>query len=366
MSKANVVNFNNVNKKNSINLSDYKTKKMFCPVRSKNEQCYYIPLNEVNDVTHNPARAKGTDEAKVNQIFDSLITAPEGQEEPICLEWNPATAEWDKVFGYNRAWATSKAYKKGYSIQNHPKDRSPGIWAWVFTGSPPERTTLQLRENANKKPSSPATKDEVVVLLAKYIAQGGLSTGAYKKAFTSLDDDAKYKRAKEYMKQTAPFWGGRRFIGVWNKLTQDGKSSVGLSYKTWSKDRLAKYYCAHNKLGIKMEDLDDKLSGSVVEKGTTKYGIYFVTQRAEIGGALPTNVCKKKVKEKVDKIILICALNDATVGSVDGVRKTFVTNATWWNNNIFDVFDEVCWMPQTKKETDAHLFKGEWVGVHTF
>ena len=89
-------------------------------------------------------------------------------------------------------------------------------------------------------------------------------------------------------------------------------------------------------------------------------------ERAEIGGALPTNVCEKKVKEKVDKIILICALNDATVGSVDGVRKTFVTNATWWNNNIFDVFDEVCWMPQTKKETDAHLFKGEWVGVHTF
>ena len=201
--------------------------------------------------------------------------------------------------------------------------------------------------------------------MRKYIDQGGLTNG-YEVSFTSLGDDAKYKRAKEYMKKTAPFWGERRFKGVWNKLTQDGKSSIGLSFKTWSKDRLAKYYCAHNKLGIKMEDLDDKLSGSVVSKGATKYGIYFVTQSTEMAGALPTNVCKKKVKEKVDKMILICAVNNATVGTVEEVRNTFIVNAAWWNNNIFDVFDQVYWMPQTKKETDAHLIKGEWSGQHTF
>ena len=243
----------------------------------------------------------------------------------------------------------------GFAIANHPANEPPGIWAWIFTGSPAEKTTLQLRENANKKPHSPATKQQVVKLLGQYISQGGFG-----QIWWTYSDTQKYDCARKYMMVTAPIWGSRKFKGVWNLLTQNGNSKVALSFRTWSKDKLAEYFCAHNPYGIVKGDLDAKLSGSKVIKNGKKYGIYFVSAKTEIAGALPTNASKLRVKRDIDEMIVVCAFNDSTVTGIKNHRKAFVDDSEWWNTEIKHVFDHIYFMPQTKKETDNMMVAGQW------
>ena len=347
----------------TCNLQNYQKQNQSCPVLGTTRACYFIPLSDIESYSHNPARSSGTDPSAVVQLLDSLISDPQGQLEPICVEWNPATGKFDIVFGCHREWATSDAYAKGYQIANHPQAGVPGIWAWSFLGSAAERTALQLRENGNKKPSSPAKKGEVVNLLRQYISQGGLDIN-YSTPFATLNDDSKYQRAKEFMKKTAPFWGQRRFKGVWNQYTLNGSSNAGLSFTTYSKSKLAEYFCSNNPYGIKSEDLNSdvkKLSGSVVKIGNTTYGIYFVNASSEVGGALPTSASRKRHSKKVDHMIVVAAINDAETATISGKRTNFEARLSSWNNDIYDAFDEIFWMPQTIAETQKHIIRGTWI-----
>lgn len=347
------------NASTSCNLQNYTSQRMECPVDGI-KTCYFVPLSDIESLSHNPARTGGTLPIKVAQILESIISDPRGQIEPICLEWNPATGKFDIVFGCHREWATSDAYAKGLAIANHPITGEAGIWAWIFTGSPAQRTALKMRENGDKLPSSPATKDEMVNMLREYISQGGLDIG-YPTSFVSLSDKEKYNRARDFMKSNTPFWGGRKFKGVWNKLTQNGNSNVGLSFATYSKVRLSQFFCAHNPYGIKESDLDSKLSGSVVEIDNVVYGIYFASQKSEMGGALPTNASLLRHNKNIDHMIVVGVLNDSTTATVAASRITFQKKAQRWNKNIFNAFDEIFWMPQTQKECAAHILAGTWV-----
>jgi len=347
----------------SCNLQNYKNQRMECPVDGI-KTCYFVPLSDIESFSHNPARSGGTLSTKVTQILESFISDPKGQIEPICLEWNPATGKFDIVFGCHREWAANDAYAKGLAIANHPITGEPGIWAWVFTGSPAERTALKMRENGDKLPSSPATKDEMVNMLREYISQGGLDIG-YPTSFQSLSDKDKYDRARAFMKSNTPFWGGRKFKGVWNKLIQNGNPNVGLSFANYSKAKIAEYFCAHNPYGIKESDLDSKLSGSVVKINNVVYGIYFASQKSEMGGALPTNASLLRHNKNIDHMIVVGVLNDSTTATVAASRITIEKKAKKWNKNIFNAFDEIFWMPQTLKETSVHILKGTWVSRNT-
>ena len=363
MSQTNLFTINKTGAPATCNLQSFQSQPMACPVSTLGAPtCYFIPLAMIDGYQHNPGRSGGTQTTIVSQIFDSMITEPKGQLEPICVEWNPATQMFEIVFGCHREWATSDAYSKGFAIANHPQLGIPGIWAWIFTGSPAERTKIQMRENGNKKPQSPATKDEMVDMLGRYISQGGLDIG-YTTSFTNLTDQQKYKRAQKFMSSNTPFWGGRKFKGVWNKLTQNGNATVNLAFTTFSKEKLAEYFCSNNSYGIKMEDLrnGNNKSGSVVKKNGKTYGIYFVNAKTEIGGALPTNASKLRVNEGITDMILVGCLNDSGTATIVNDRHTFETRATWWNSNIFKSFNEVFWMPQTKSEYNKHMVAGTWV-----
>ena len=74
------------NQQQYLSLQNYAKKKMYCPVTANKEQCYYIPLEEIEDKKFNPARAGGTQSQAVEAIFDSIVTSSDGQEEPICLQ----------------------------------------------------------------------------------------------------------------------------------------------------------------------------------------------------------------------------------------------------------------------------------------
>ena len=175
----------------------------------------------------------------------------------------------------------------------------------------------------------------------------------YTTSFANLTDEQKYKRAQKFMSSNTPFWGGRKFKGVWNKLTQNGNATVNLAFTTFSKEKLAEYFCSNNPYGIKMEDLrkGTNKSGSVVKKNGKTYGIYFVNAKTEIGGALPTNASKLRVNEGITDMILVACLNDSGTATVTDDRDTFETRATWWNSNIFKSFNEVFWMPQPRVST---------------
>lgn len=350
---------NNNNSAKKCNLRLYPSQSMDCPV-TQARRCYFVPLSHINGLSHNPMRPGGTLPTAVSEIFDSLITEPNGQLEPICLEWNPATGKFDIVFGCHREWACNEVYNKGFTIANHSDTGVAGIWAWVFTGGLAERTKIQMRENGNKKPQSPATKDQMVDMLNKYIAQGGLDSG-YSHPFASLDDKQKYNRARNFMKKNTPYWGGRKFKGIWNKLVQNGNPSVALSFNTYSKSNLANYFCAHNPYGIKQSHLKKDLSGTVVTINGVKYGIYFVNSKSEISGALPTNASKCMSKNTIDHMIIVGALNDSTTADIGKHRQAFEGAAGEWNQDIYTAFHEIFWMPQTKKETTKHVLSGGWV-----
>ena len=367
MSNSQVIkpNFNR-GKALMANLQKYTNQRMDCPVSGR-KKCYFVPLSDIDSFAHNPARASGTRSAKVTELLDDLITDPNGQLEPICVEWNPAAGKFEIVFGCHREWATNDAYSKGYTIANHPIKGVSGIWAWAFTGSASERTALQMRENGNKKPSSPATKGEIVAMLGKYISQGGLDINpktGLASPFLALSDLKKYERAKLFMQNNTPQWGGRKFVGVWNILSQS--HNLGLNFKNYSKEMLAQYFCSNNPYGITMADLDEKLSGSVVQKGDITYGIYFVTQKSEMSGALPGNATRLKVKHKIDHMIIVCSLNNAGDTRVVKHRSTFQRDATFWNTLVHSkAFNEVFWMAQTKSETTKHILAGTWVAQIT-
>ena len=338
---------NNKTKLVQCNLQQYPQGRMECPVTNK-RVCYFIPLQDIDDSGMNPARTM-THQPAVNEILESLINHPDGQVEPVCLEWDAATAKFDIVFGYHRVWAMKEAYSKGLGIANHLPDNAPGVWAWIFTGGAAAKTKIQMRENGNKNPGTPATLVDMSDQLEKYINLGGLDIG-YNTRWSSLSDRQKYDRAREYMKENTPHWGGRKFKGIWNRISKNGNSSVALKFKSYSKKDLAEYFCKHNPYGIMWKDLKSDLSGTVVTINGVKYGVYFVTSKSEINGALPTNASKRMSREKVDHMIVVSCLNNSTVSLLGANRISMETSAKEWNNDIYRAFDEVFWRAQTKAE----------------
>lgn len=362
---------NNQNKSQSVNLGAYLSQAMVCPVTGKSENCYFVPLSEIISMSHNPGRASGTQSTNAQQIMDSMVTDPNGQIEPICLEWSPHAGQFSKVFGYHRAWAVLEAYNKGLQISNHPicnNNPTPGIWAWIFTGNLSEKTAIQMRENGNKTPHSAATKDEIVALLSDYISQGGLDKG-YKTPYSSLNADDKYSRARSFMKKNTPFWAGRRFKSVWNKLLQTSPSVAAVNFTNYPKDEVVKYFCNNNPFGIVKEDIDCQKSpsGAVVEKNGIKYGLYFFTTKSEFAGALPANAIRMKNQKAPDKIIVCGCVNGNSVSNIDNVRDTICNQATDWNSwSNKKCFDEIYFLPQTSIEKSIHLMSGGWAKKQNF
>ena len=350
-------------KTKSVSLTNYTSMKMYCPVRGDNTTCYFVPLSEICDMEHNPGRFSGTQTTNVQQLLDSMTTDSIGQKEPICLEWDKATGSFSKVFGFHRTWSTLEAYDKGFKINNHPDfgvDAVPGIWAWIFNGTPAEKTAIQMRENGNKTPHAPATKEEMVNLLIEYITLGGLDKG-HKIPYHKLDDKKKYDRCRDFMKKNTPYWGGRKFRAIWNSLASSGSSAAAVNFTNYPKQKIAEYWCNNNPYGITYDELDKKLSGSLVVKNGTSYGIYFFASSAEMSAGLPSNATKMKNTRNADKIIVIGSLNNSTVGNVAKNRQDIVRQAKRWNQwTKKKTFDEMYFMPQTDNEKNKLLLSGGW------
>ena len=351
---------NFLGKGNKVNLTSFPTRKMFCPVTGKKEKCYYIPLGMINSSEMNPMRPGGTPSQNITEIMEDLVAIPEGQIEPGCLEWNATTDQFDKVFSFNRFRAICQADEKGLQIANTPTPDGGGMWAWVFSGTPAEKTRLRIRENGNKRPGKSATKGEIVKGFLKYISEGGCDQALNPEpgnildhtAFSLLTDKEKRARAKEHLKEMAPQWGGRKFTGIWNAMTRNNGGTtqgfgIGASYKTWDKSVMQKFACAHaSKNGCNgLANVTEIESGFVVtDRNKKKTAYYFVNNYKEHHGALPTNATKKKVKENVDEVVVIACFNDASVATFATKRSDFADELRWWNNNIKKVFTKVLYM----------------------
>ncbi len=164
------------------------------------------------------------------------------------------------------------------------------------------------------------------------------------------------------MKKTVSFWGGRKFKGVWNKLVLKG--SISVNFTTYSKDKIADYFCAHNPYGIKKEDLGSgKPSGSVVKGSNGKtYALYFVNSSTESAGALLANASLKIAnKNGVDELIIIGALNNASASNIQQKRVDFENKLKDWDLKVVKkkTFHQTFWMPQTDKEKGL-ILKGQW------
>jgi len=353
--------FTGTDKNNKLDLRQFPSKKMYCPVAQSEKACYYVPLSMVDSLGHNPGRIKGTQNDNVQRIAESFRTNPDGQEEPVCLRWSGIHANFERVYGVHRCEAANIVQNEdNMTIANHPPNTEPGIWAWVFTGTDAEKTLVQMKENGNKKPQSPATKEEIAGMLKKCIDQGGLdySEGG---RFASLSDEDKRKRAKDLLLKEVPQWGGRKFQGVWNVILGSDAHSSYSSLKTWTKERIREYFAYHNKYNLPIDEvLNTKKKSPIIDAGGVRYNIRFVADVQEITGALPTHAAKAREKKKIDKTIVVAGLGRTTVKKIETDRKRLIKEAKYWNENIYYSFDELLFVPQTTEETDKHLHKGEY------
>lgn len=361
---------------NSITLSNYKKQQMLCPVTGMKMTCFFLPQDLINQTEMNPMRPGGTPNGNITTIMDSLIAEPDGQVEPICVVWDSANKEFRKVFGFNRLRATVDANNKGFVIANHPSSEPAGIWAWIFSGTAAEETRLRMKENGGTSlPGKTATKQEMTAELNKLISQGGCDQAVNSRPnaatnstpWNSLNDEQKYKRAKEHMKDIAPFWGGRKFKGIWNLLGLNNGGSTnpaGLNFKTWGKDKIAEFFCANSgKLGIaslNLNNVTEMESGYIVEENGKRIGLYFANSYSEIAGALPRNSAVKRVKENLDEVWVVISLNNSSEARIDSRRIGFETEAVFWNDNIMHTFDKLLFQSQTDAEMNSFYNVGKF------
>ena len=375
-----LININRMNRAAKAKMYSYQTKKMECAALKKVIPVFAIPLDEIEEAPQqNPARVGGTQHTNVKNLHDDLTTRVGGQVEPICVRWEETKRKFIPVFGYNRVAAFREAAEGGFSIDGSPDNT---IWAWVFTGSNTDKIIIQGKENFNKKPGSPGTKDDVVLLLKEFYDKGGFDRTdlGYDTPFNQLSDDEKYDRVKKFVQENWPLWGGRKFQGVWNKFNTGGQLT---KFKTWQKPDLAEFYLAHNNRNITIQDvpvcaakkgknagkriLD---SGTIVNKGNERICFYFIVHKGE-SVTLPAHVIRKYLKGSYDRLIVVGCLNNATESGLDKARNNFRDSVIEFNTYHAvgrpgeKLFHEIYWIAQSDQEFHGDFLKGTWSRVDT-
>lgn len=358
----------------NIDLSNFYTKKMYCPVTKKMENVYSIPLHLIQEEIHNPGRINGTDNTNANQIFDDLITNPEGQEEPIVAKYNKSTGMLELVYGYTRLWAFRKAKQNGFVIANSSNHE---IFVRIHTGTKVDEITQQMMENANKPPSKPATKDDMVFQLQRLIGAGGLDDSINNKSFNSMSDEEQSKAARNFLKEKIPLWAGRKFRGLWSAYCTNGQTASN-NFKNWIKYDMSSYFINNNDEGITAEmvleqvDRDYIKSGDIFvvhrkEQGPQTIAVYFATQsNAYNAGALLVNVSRKKFQKKPDRIVVVQAINSTTSSLILEQRNNRLEDLTAWHMNVKHVIDKIYWVPQSRSEISKYYNSGGWAKTNQF
>lgn len=339
--------------KKSKSLSEYKTKKMYCEVEKRTVTAYQIPLTDIATSDLNPARKNDCPGNNVEQIANNLLEAP--QEHPIKLEYEYDRGLLVPVFGCNRIRASLKNFRNGFSI---PQVEDGHIWSTIFTGTPAEKNEIQIKENFNcKLPGSPGTCEDLVMMLARRIDMGELSSDR--------------EEVKQFVKKVASSWAGRKFRGVWNRLQKES-NSLSSTFKTWDKEEISIYWAKNNQLGYQLE-FDSQGSPIPVESGTVwenngiKYAVYFATQLAETVVNLPANATRKKYfKKGIDKIIVVFSFNAATSGTIADRTKAFYEQLEEWNDNVIHTFDQVLRVPQSGSELKKFHSSGRFAFFKDF
>jgi hypothetical protein len=359
---------------NTMNLGQFHNKQMFCPVTAKNEKVFAIPLELIEEEVNNPGRINGTDHANANQIYDDLITNPKGQVEPICVKFNKATGMFRLIYGYNRLWAFRKAKQTGYNIDN---TNNWEIFARIFTGTKITEITQQMKENGNKLPAKHATKEDMVFQLQRLIGAGGLDDRKNDIPFSSFSDEVQNSTAKKWMQQNVPYWGGRKFNGLWTKYLATGQATAN-SFKTWIKDDMSDYFLNNNEEGITKNMLQKSKGRNHIKSGdiftltkdgkTEKVAVYLSTQDGCYNSQpFLVNISRKKfADEKPDRIITIQSISNANSKNIIRKRKERVKDLTFWHNNLRHVVDKIYWIPQSRDEIKKHYNLGEWAKINNF
>lgn len=369
---ANVVKLN-IPASTGINLSEFSSKKMFCPVTKQIENVYAIPLDLIDEEVHNPGRINGTDHSNSHQIYDDLITNPEGQIEPTCAKFNKSTGKFRLIYGYNRLWAFKMARKTGFNIANTSNYE---MWVRIHTGTKVSEITQQIRENGNKPPAKPATKDDMVFQLKRLIDAGGLDDIKNNLSFFSLSDEQQKAVAQSWMQQNVPLWGGRKFSGLWNDYCASGQATVN-NFKNWNKVDMSAYFLNNNDEGITKKMVETVKGRDHIKSGdiftltkddkTEKVAVYLTTQfNCYNAGALLVNVSRKKFIEKPDKIIVIQSINGTTSNQIIEKRQGRVDDLNFWHDNLQSVIDKIYWLPQSRDEIKKHYNSGEWPRIDNF
>ena len=224
-------------------------------------------------------------------------------------------------------------------------------------------------ENANKTPHTPATPQDMVDMMSKFISHGGLDKPG--NPFSTLSDTEQKEGAKVWMKGLCPKWGGQKFRGLWNEYQKLDNSSSMSKFKNFRKDDMVDYFLNNNAEGIIKAMAPDGLkSGSIVNVAGVSICIYFSTQPHAFNSAsLLLNATRKKfLTDMPDKIIIVQAVNGSNSQRIADKRSAMCSELVDWNKNCVKskVVDKIYFMPQTKAETTKLLLSGGFPKIEDF
>jgi len=366
----------NTEGKIDFHFGGYGTKNMHCEVDGVSHKCYQLPLDVLIRLIANQARVKDCDANKVTEMADDLAAV--GQLYPICV-----TPSGEIIFGHTRFRASSQVFDNNESI---PHIKDDHIWVRVFRGNEVQKIVLGLKENANKRPQSPATPEDVVFNIKKLISAKAFDEKD--KEFKDLNDEDQKEKIKEFVKKEIPSWGGRKFRGLWGKLRKS-IPDIQKKFRTWDKNEQCEYFFSHNSYEITRDQWKKKQesqgksgkdikevfeSGEIFDtKNHGKVCVWFLNGKGETtGGTWKSSTHEKCSSNKADKVVVVAAINWSNDQGIESIRDTIIESFKSWNKILFDKngnntpsVHKICFVPQRESEQKL-ILKGEYARSKNF
>lgn len=340
-----------------------------CPVRDRKLKEYLIPVGFVGVDELSQNREKDADPNNVSTLAEQISNI--GQVLGICIELKIVD---DTVLAFVR-WGNTRRrsiIKISESDEYSGNRDVPGmskeghIWVSLYEEPPSELKRLQARENNLHLMGNPANVEDNVRSMQDIIADGLLDYGG--KKYKDCSDAEKKERVREEVKNTMPFFAGKKFTGFWNKFRK--KTEQDFQVSTWDNQQAKNHFVKSNPYQV------ESMSEALPEKSRTtfncsyvkgdemneeKIGIQWFIGHSSVsdGAFLQGSYSHKYVDKTATNVAWVVSMKVGQRVTLDEARQNLINGCKKWNDTLpegMKFVDKLLFLPQTAPErlSDKH------------
>jgi hypothetical protein len=369
MLKANIVNIKkqkNMTPKEYLKSLSIDERDNDCPVRSKKVKEYLVPVSFIGVDEDSQNREKDADPNNVSTLAEQISNI--GQVLGICVALKIVD---DNFLSFVR-WGNTRRRSiiKLSESDEYSDNRSvPGmsqegyIWVSVYEEPPSELKRLQARENNLHLLGNPANIEDNVRSMQDIIADGLLDRDG--KRYKDCSDEEKRGRVKEEVKNTMPFFAGKKFPGFWSKFRK--KTEQDFQVSTWDNQQAKNHFVKGNPYQV------ESMSEALPEKKRTTFNCTYVKDGKEVeekvglqwfighssvsdGAFLQGSFSHKYIDKTADSVTWVVSLKIGQRVTLSEARQSLINGCKKWNDTLpegMKFVDRLLFVPQTKPEKDS-------------